>query len=81
MNRLLTALFLTGMLLVSQGRTEDIAHETGIGGPIGAELKFHYDPGGYTHGKVNGENLGPELRRLFVILVTRFEVSSFQHDD
>ena len=44
-----------------QGAPENVPHETGIGGPIGAELELHHDAGGHPDGEDEAEDPGPKL--------------------
>ena len=46
-----------------QRRSEDIADEARVGGPVGAELELHHDAGRHADGEVEGEDAGPELGR------------------
>ena len=35
----------------SQGGAENVAYETGVGGPVGTEFEFHDNASGDAHGK------------------------------
>lgn len=66
--------------LGSQGTSKDIAHITGIDRPIGSKFKFHYDSRGHANPESQGEYFNPEAGQDFVILVSGFEVKSFEND-
>ena len=52
-----------------QRRTEDVTHVVGVIGPVGAELEFHGQAGGDAEGKVDTEQLAPELHHVLVDLL------------
>ncbi len=49
-----------------QRRTEDVADETGIKRPVGAELELHGQAGGHAQGEVDKKQLAPELGHVAV---------------
>ncbi len=63
-----------------QRRTEDIADETRVGGPVGAELELHDDAGGDTDREVEGEDPGPEPPRPVEQRIAGPQVLGFQID-
>jgi hypothetical protein len=59
---------------------EDVAHESGVVGPIGPELEFHDDAGGHPHREVDGEYFCPKLGHGFVLGIFRFHVHAFHEN-
>ena len=59
---------------------EDVADVVRVVGPVRAELELHGDAGRHAEGKVDAEELAPELRHVLVNLLPREYVGSF-HDD
>jgi len=53
-----------------QRRAEDIADEFRVSSPVGPELEFHNDPGGYSHHKGNPQQLAKKDPYLLVHLLT-----------
>ena len=64
-----------------QGAAEHIAHVTGVGSPVGAELEFHHNPGGDSDGERQRKHPGPESRQLVVQVVAGFQPEPFHDDD
>lgn len=66
-----------------QCAAEYVANVFGVGGPVGAEFKFHDDAGGYADAEDEGEDSGVEPGHVFVELVAGFEVHAFHeyHDE
>ena len=67
--------------LDGQRRAEDIAHKARIFGPVHAKLKLHDNARYHTHGKVDEEELSPELDHLFVDLVPCSHIRRFHDGD
>ena len=51
-----------------QRRAEDVADIVAVIGPVGAELELHGQAGGHAQGKVDAEQLAPELDHVLVDL-------------
>ena len=60
--------------LDGERRTEDVADEVGVIGPIGTELKLEDKTGSDTDGKVDPEDLLPKLGRLAPEVLLRPEI-------
>ena len=69
--------------LNGQRSAEDIAHKPAVVAPVRAELKLQNDARSHAHGKIDAEELHPELRRLFPELASRAHIQRFHdgHDD
>ena len=62
-----------------QRRPENIANVMRVVSPVGAELELHGDAGGHAEGKVDTEQLAPELGHIPVDGLAGHHVNSF-HD-
>ena len=49
--------------------------------PVGAELEFHGDAGDHAHGEIDGEDFGPEARRVMVVFVAGAQRHGLEHED
>ena len=56
---------------------KDVAHEAGVGGPVGAEFEFHHDARGHADGECQREDFGPKPRHLVVDGLAGFEPGAF----
>ncbi len=60
-------------------RAEDVAHVMRVVGPVGAELEFHGDAGGDTHGEIDTEERTPEPRHGAPDPASRHDVDALHH--
>ena len=60
----------------SKRSTEDVTHETGVVGPVGAEREFHRDARGNADRERRGEDAHPKAHRIAVLLVVAAVVLS-----
>ena len=67
----------------SERSPEDIAHEPGIIAPVGTKLELEDDARSNAHGKVDGEELHPELGGVLPKIVFLNYIQGFHggHDD
>ena len=65
--------------LNGQGRAKDITHEARVLGPVHTKLELHDDARYHAHGKVDEEELSPELDHFLVDLIPGADIHGF-HD-
>ena len=64
-----------------QRGSEDVAYKAGIPCPVHAKLEFHHDAGDHPHGKVDQEELPPELRQALVEFIPPADIDRLQDHD
>ena len=63
-----------------QRRSKNVADIVRVVRPVGTELKFECDAGGYTHRKIDTEQLAPEFCHVTVDFFTGHDIDRL-HDD
>ena len=70
-----------GHHFIAEHRAKEIRCGVGEDTPVGPELERHDDAGYHAHAEYDGEDLGPEMRQLFIDCLAGDEQPGFKKGD